>query len=465
MRNFSINFILSTLFLVGVLLVGAKEETNEKTSHLRTLIVGGSAAEPRDYPFFATSAGDYAFCGATLIHSDFLVSAAHCQGAFDGGIFLYNPSSREYDRRVELLAQFRYPDYNAEIQLNYDILLLQLAEPVYDIEPVSFNQNPNVPASDEALTAIGSGHTEFQGSFSSELLEGDLMYMDLPTCDVALEDWGLSSIVTATEDILCGVPADRDSSICDGDSGGPLLAADGTTLVGVTSFHNECTADAIPDGFARISYFYNWIVQHICEHSADTPATCPPLTPIPENAVRVLIRFRYDASPEETTFAIRKGRSDGSSFIYERIVHAGPTYPVSPLAIRDSWIWLEPGEYIFEVYDEALNGMSEGEPPGAWLLYANYFGTEAELVAFGDDSSFVVKQLTYFEIEDRTTPPTVSPAPSASARPSRSAIPSDMPSLIPSDMPSLIPSDMPSLIPSDIPSLAPSISPSLLVAA
>jgi len=52
-------------------------------SNLNQKIIGGSIVEEGVYPFFAQfvnvlPTGSYLFCGATLIHDDIMISAAHC---------------------------------------------------------------------------------------------------------------------------------------------------------------------------------------------------------------------------------------------------------------------------------------------------------------------------------------------------------------------------------------------------
>lgn len=75
----------------GTMATKAKESDRTlRLSHTRTSlpnashetvnprIVGGSAASPGEYPFFAEGDG----CGGSLIWKDIVLSAAHCQGAF-----------------------------------------------------------------------------------------------------------------------------------------------------------------------------------------------------------------------------------------------------------------------------------------------------------------------------------------------------------------------------------------------
>lgn len=54
------------------------------------------------------------------------------------------------------------------------------------------------------------------------------------------------------------------AGVCFGDSGSALVA--NNRLIGITSWGESC-AIGNTDQFMRISYFYNWIIEHV--HSFD----------------------------------------------------------------------------------------------------------------------------------------------------------------------------------------------------
>ena len=66
---------------------------------------------------------------------------------------------------------------------------------------------------------------------------------------------------------------DRDKSVCAGDSGGPLLASSGVQ-VGITSFGVDCTSNPLPNGFTRVSHYFDWIQEQICKRSRSPPNYC-----------------------------------------------------------------------------------------------------------------------------------------------------------------------------------------------
>ena len=97
------------------------QATTTTTSKRRNLIVNGDTAKPSDYQFFARSSPDTELstadllCGASLIHSDILLTAAHCQGAFNYGAILYNPDTQAFDRFGIVDKQVPHPEYFSDV--------------------------------------------------------------------------------------------------------------------------------------------------------------------------------------------------------------------------------------------------------------------------------------------------------------------------------------------------------------
>ena len=81
----------------------------------RAIVNGRVVADPSDAQFFARSGKDLDnstpdyLCGATLVHGDMLLTAAHCQGSFNYGVFLYDPDTNDYTREATVDLQIRYP--------------------------------------------------------------------------------------------------------------------------------------------------------------------------------------------------------------------------------------------------------------------------------------------------------------------------------------------------------------------
>jgi Trypsin len=95
-------------------------------------IVGGKPVAAADkLPAFAFSAGTK-LCGATVIHPDVLLSAAHCEGAFRkdgvliGGVSI---SGLDTDEFVGVVLEKLHPKYQPSSEQN-DIMLVKLDRPI-----------------------------------------------------------------------------------------------------------------------------------------------------------------------------------------------------------------------------------------------------------------------------------------------------------------------------------------------
>jgi Trypsin len=100
------------------------------TDPVKPRIIDGVVSDPGARTFYVRSGFDQYYwtpemlCGATLIHSDVIVTAAHCSGAFNYGALLYDPTSNDFSRTVPVDRQLRHPQWNFDnSKLNFDILV------------------------------------------------------------------------------------------------------------------------------------------------------------------------------------------------------------------------------------------------------------------------------------------------------------------------------------------------------
>eukprot|EP00934_Nitzschia_sp_Nitz4_P009020 Nitzschia sp. Nitz4//scaffold95_size97785//17380//22751//NITZ4_004656-RA/size97785-augustus-gene-0.104-mRNA-1//-1//CDS//3329560439//9010//frame0 len=379
-------------------------------------IVNGWEADPSQFQYYVKSAFNNSYlCGAVLIHSDIVLSAAHCQGAFNFGVNLYSNETNDYTRVSAITEQHRHPRYDYDYHINFDVLILKLEHPVTDIVPATFNAEPSRPLDDEELTLVGFGRTETD-ELPDQLLEGHFRALSSQECDDIWSSYGLWQ-VDIGEDVLCAGPNISESA-CFGDSGGPLVSAgDPNLLVGIASFTMDCQPDDIPDGFARVSYFHDWIQDYICAISSDPPDYCPQeqqegsQTPIQSDSVLMKLDVMYDLYPEETTYFIRNYETLEIEFV-------GPTYVVS-----DRWEGEEyteyfyltaPGRYAIEVRDANEDGMvyaeAVGLPEAYFKLSAAMAGTTDYAVLVQGDGDFGVYTRYIFVLDESYISPTASPS-------------------------------------------------------
>jgi Trypsin len=255
------------------------------------------------------------------------------------------------------------------------------------VQPIPINKDPAYPIPGQTLKVFGVGITETEQR-ASGLLEAKVKYISNDECFG--RGFGFGN-VAQTPDVLCADPI-AGSSVCSGDSGGPLTNEEGTVLVAVTSFGSGCIADIVPDGYVRMSSVADWVQEKVCLLSRVPPADCPPRPPRDPSAVDMAMLFQHDFWSEETTWAIR-------SMPTREVVYSGPTYVPNRL---DGWreeFSLIPGQYRIEVSDTEGNGLQgDGLGDGQWELVALYDGVTDTAVASGGPE-FTSVQVVDFQVE------------------------------------------------------------------
>ena len=225
-------------------------------------VIGGSVADDDAYPFmvallFATvpSNPDAFTCGGTFIASSWILTAAHCvEGlqASDFEVLVETNSLTSGGERVPVITIRVFPEFGANSFVGEDVALLEIDEEF--MIPRSIPQTPAHPHLSSAGTpafAVGWGRTLLGGSISTDLRHVEMPLISNGECQVMLDQ----EVVAST---ICAGTLGTEQSICNGDSGGPLLVmnAGRTFQVGITSFGQNCQP---PIAFARVSEFIDWI--------------------------------------------------------------------------------------------------------------------------------------------------------------------------------------------------------------
>jgi len=213
------------------------------------------------YPYFSLMYGR-SLCGGVLIAPRLVLGAAHCEDAAD--LFRIGLFEDIRDGQyVDIRNTFVHPEYR-RTNLSYDIMIFEL-DKVAEFPYVILERET---ISEGKFTVLGFGDTD-KGSpleLSDELQEVQLEYVDNAACD---KGHGYTGEVT--EDMMCVGGNDKDS--CIGDSGGPLIKRGASyeedRLVGVVSWGRGCAEKGVPGVYARISYFYDWILETVCENFPD----------------------------------------------------------------------------------------------------------------------------------------------------------------------------------------------------
>uniref|UniRef100_A0A2I3G6U5 Hepatocyte growth factor activator serine protease n=1 Tax=Nomascus leucogenys TaxID=61853 RepID=A0A2I3G6U5_NOMLE len=248
---------------------------HKKRTFLRPRIIGGSSSLPGSHPWLAAIYIGDSFCAGSLVHTCWVVSAAHC--------FSHSPPRESvsvvlgqhfFNRTTDVTQTFgieKYIPYTLYSVFNpsdHDLVLIRLkkkgdrcATRSQFVQPICLPEPGSTFPAGHKCQIAGWGHLDENVSgYSSSLREALVPLVADHKCS-SPEVYGTD----ISPNMLCAGYFDCKSDACQGDSGGPLACEKNGVayLYGIISWGDGCGRLHKPGVYTRVANYVDWINDRI----------------------------------------------------------------------------------------------------------------------------------------------------------------------------------------------------------
>ncbi|KPA18406.1 coagulation factor VII [Candidatus Magnetomorum sp. HK-1] len=234
-------------------------------------IVGGTEVKRSFWPWMATLVernvsplSDAHFCGAMLIHPQWVLTAGHCVEStlphnFDVMLNMHDLTTDMGDiypvRQVIIHPKFD------NVSLDNDIALIQLKNAAN--YPVIHPMLTHKIFPGTSAIIIGWGKLNEHGPFSTKLQQVNVPIISNDVCLNAFEKDPSDVVITSNQ--ICAGEPDGGKDACRGDSGGPLIIRDidNWVLAGIVSWGRGCARPGYYGIYTRVSMYIDFIEKYV----------------------------------------------------------------------------------------------------------------------------------------------------------------------------------------------------------
>lgn len=214
------------------------------------------------------------FCAGTIINEHWILTAAHCLPSREivqnsiivaGCHELYQCNKNSVQRRT--IDNYVVHNLYTGGIAPYDIALIYTKKPftwTRSVQKVNMPEENSIPSGRGILFGWGNISTTRVPWFPTRLQRENMPLIDLELCEKVLGPMGYSLHHTN----LCTGPLTGGKSICNSDSGGPLIQDD--IIIGIVSWGKiPCGQVNAPSVYVRVSAFVEWINEQMASCSCE----------------------------------------------------------------------------------------------------------------------------------------------------------------------------------------------------